>query len=123
MRLVALAMWLAAGAAAAQPCSTELIESVISGRRSYDALNQEGQACLRWYLAVQRGASRCGQTVPKYCRELCESAEQLQSAADDLARCAGRNVPSDDCSRQYRSVRDAFNEHEIAVSERGADCS
>jgi len=120
-RLITSILLVIAPPVVAQPCSTDLIESVASGKRAYETLDQEGQACIRWFIATQR-SGRCS-SGPKYCRAICESAEKLRAAADDLASCARRAGPQDDCSRTYREVRDAFDDHERNVADRGNDCS
>lgn len=56
------------------------------------------------------------------CREACDAADNLSSAASDLARCAGASDLSDDCSRQFRDTSDAFSDYESAVSDTDGEC-
>lgn len=56
------------------------------------------------------------------CASVCEAAEALESAADDLTNCARRRDLADDCWRQFRDVRSAHSDYESAVSDTGGEC-
>lgn len=56
------------------------------------------------------------------CQAICEAADQLKNASEDLARCAGNHDYNDSCDSKFREVRDAHDDLENAVSEASGDC-
>ena len=56
------------------------------------------------------------------CQAVCDAATELESAANELARCARRHDFSNDCSRQARDSRNAADDYESAVMDAEDDC-
>lgn len=56
--------------------------------------------------------------LPRY---YLQAVEQLRSATSDLSKCASRKDPESDCSREFRDVRDAFDEYEQAADQARAE--
>lgn len=96
-----------------------LYQDVVAGRRAMQSLTpQERQSVLLISRAMR---SSCGGNSHK-CKAVCEAANQLKDASEDLATCAGRHDYNDDCGSQFNSVRDAHDELESAVSDADGDC-
>lgn len=74
------------------------------------------------FFAQLSARARTCQSNSHKCQAACEAANQLQSAADDLSRCAQSHDYSDDCSSKFSDVRDASDEYESAVQEAAGDC-
>lgn len=66
-------------------------------------------------------ANSCSSNSHK-CERVCEAAEELQTSAEALTRCAASHDFSDDCDSDFSSVRDAHGEYEDAVSDASGDC-
>jgi hypothetical protein len=64
----------------------------------------------------------CGNLHGK-CKDVCEAANELKSAADDLSNCAKKHDYSNDCRNRYRDTKDKFEQYENAVSDASDDCS
>ncbi|MHB8447377.1 MAG: hypothetical protein ACYC9P_05570 [Rudaea sp.] len=56
------------------------------------------------------------------CQDVCEKANALKDAAEDLAACAARHDYSDDCSTEAADASDAADEYESSVSDADNDC-
>lgn len=57
------------------------------------------------------------------CSNVCDAANKLESAANDLARCARIHDFNDDCRRRYKDVRDTHSTYENAISDADGDCN
>jgi hypothetical protein len=57
------------------------------------------------------------------CADVCEAADSLESAAQDLLSCARKRDFDNDCHRQVRDVRDAGDQYESAIAESSGECS
>lgn len=98
----------------------QLYMQVMRGERSVDSLTPAEKAQV---ISVQRlMANSCGNLKGK-CQEVCEAANQLKDAANDLAHCANRHDYGDDCRRKFRDTRDSFDQYESSVSNASGDCS
>jgi hypothetical protein len=56
------------------------------------------------------------------CQAICNAGNQLESASNDLATCAGNHDYGDSCDSQFNDVRDAHDELESAISDAEGDC-
>jgi len=100
--------------------ATQLYTQVIQGERKFDSLSPAEQQQV---LTVQQlFVSSCGNLRGK-CRDTCEAANELKSAADDLSNCAKRHDYTNDCRSRYRDTKDKFEQYENAVSDASGDCS
>lgn len=98
----------------------QLYMQVMRGERAFDSLTQAEKSKV---ISLQRlMASSCGNLNGK-CQEVCEAANQLRDAANDLARCASKHDYGNDCRRKFRDTRDAFDQYESSVSSASGDCS
>lgn len=87
---------------------------VIQGRRDAGTLTPAQRELLG--LALQRW------NTPEHCLAAQDAAEELESAANALLRCARQQDFSDDCSREARNVRWAADEYESEVSNVAGEC-
>ena len=55
--------------------------------------------------------------APEACERVTEAAQELESAATELARCAAKQDVNNDCHGQVREVRDAAEEYEQAIQD------
>lgn len=100
--------------------ASKLYTQITRGERKFEDLSPNEKQQV---IAIQQLlANSCGSLHGK-CRDVCEAANELKSAADDLSVCAKRHDYSDDCSNRYRDVKDKFEDYEDAVSEASDDCS
>ena len=97
----------------------QLYKEVASGQRAIDSLSQEDRQQV--LLLHNMMARSCGRLHGK-CLAVCEAANSLETAANDLAHCARRHDFSNDCHSRARDVRDAADEYESAVSEASGGC-
>ena len=124
--IVSLFLWVIFSAASAQQAPNtydkqiQLYRQVTRGERSFDSLTPAEKAQV---LAVQRLMANSCNNLKGKCREVCEAANQLKDAANDLARCANKHDYDDDCRRKFRDTRDAFDQYESSVSNASGDCS
>ena len=97
----------------------QLYNEVVSGHRTIDSLSQaDRQQVLLMHRMMARSCDRLKGT----CLAVCEAANSLEDAANDLAQCARRHDFSNDCHSRARDVRDAADEYESAVSDASGDC-
>lgn len=76
------------------------------------------QVALSQYKASHR---RCTTRSDK-CHTVCEAANRLVDAAQELLACASRHDYSEDCSSASIDARDAHDQYESAVSDADGDC-
>ena len=114
--LVAILLLPIAGSALAQFPEKDVaaVMGVLEGYRTVESLTPEQRRLL--VLMLQQ------RSVPEHCSGVDSAAKQLQSAAEDLVKCARKRDFSDDCSRKAREVRWAADEYEDAVSEHEGRC-
>lgn len=96
-----------------------IYQQVMSGQRSIESLSPNERASVLMMARLLH--SSCSSNSQK-CQSVCDAAEQLESAAKDLAHCAANHDFSDDCDMKFRDTRDAHDEYENAVSEAAGDC-
>ena len=100
--------------------ASKLYSQVIRGERKFENLSANEKLQI---LTIQQVMSNsCSNTRGK-CREACEAANELQSAADDLSRCAKNHDFTDDCDRRFLDTKDKFENYENAVSDTSGNCS
>lgn len=100
--------------------AAKLHSQVISGERKFESLTPNEQQQV---LAVQQlFINSCGDLHGK-CKDVCEAANELKSAADDLSNCAKRHDYSNDCRSKFRETKYKFESYESAVSDATGDCS
>lgn len=100
-------------------------QAVASGQKKLADLSvQEQQEVLEIYRVIR---SRGNTDESDDCRESKERAQQAASELADYARrlknCAESSDLSDDCSSEFRRVRNAQDEYESAVSDVQSNCS
>lgn len=96
-----------------------MFQDVMQGRRSLQSLSPADQ---RAYLQIASlMAPRCPASGEK-CKAICNAAEELESAAKELADCARKRDLSDECWSQFADVRDAHDDYEAAVSNGDGQC-
>lgn len=100
--------------------ASKLYTQVIRGERKFEDLSPNEKQQV---LTIQRlTINSCGNLHGK-CEVVCNAANELESAADDLSSCAKKHDYTNDCRGRYRDVKDKFEEYENAVSEASDDCS
>lgn len=98
----------------------QLYSQVVRGERSFESLSPTEQSQV---LAIQRLMNRSCSKLSGVCKEVCEAANELKDAADELELCANRHDYDDDCHRKFRDTRDAYDHYESAVSNSSGICS
>lgn len=97
----------------------QVYSDLLNGKRSPKSLTaEERQQVLAIHGMLARSCSR----LEGQCRAVCEAANDLEDAANDLAQCARKHDFGDDCGRSFREVRDASDDYESAVSEASGKC-
>ncbi|BEV07752.1 hypothetical protein [Methylophilus sp. DW102] len=100
--------------------AAKLHSQVVSGERKFENLTPNEQQQV---LSIQQlFANSCGKLHGK-CKDVCEAANELKSAADDLSNCAKRHDYSNDCRSKFRETKYKFETYESAVSDASGDCS
>ena len=100
--------------------ASKLYSQVVSGERKFESLTQNEQQQV---LSIQQlFTNSCGNLHGK-CKDVCEAADELKNAADNLSRCAKRHDYSNDCGSKFRETKYKFEEYENAVSDASSDCS
>jgi uncharacterized coiled-coil DUF342 family protein len=100
--------------------AAKLHSQVVSGERKFESLTPNEQQQV---LSIQQlFTNSCGKLYGK-CKEVCEAANELKNAADDLSSCAKRHDYSNDCRSKFRETKYKFEEYESAVSDASSDCS
>ena len=110
---------LAQGPANERESAFQLYSDVLSGKRSAKSLTAEEQQQVLFVHGLL--GQSCGRLEGK-CRVVCDAANDLESAAKDLAQCASRHDFSNDCRRRFREVKDAAASYESAVSDAAGEC-
>ncbi len=100
-------------------------QEVLSGKRKLEQLSpQEQQEVLIVHRRVQ--ARKSQSEGSSECRDATARAESAASELADYARrlrnCAEAQDYSDDCSSEFRQVRNAHSDYEDAVSSVGSNC-
>lgn len=125
MHVLLLSILIVTSSALAQPAvdarakhAVQLYYEVIGGKRSFDSLSADEKAQVSQVMeAVRRD---CG-GKSEHCEAACEAANELEEAAQDLARCAGRHNLDDDCGGKFNAVRSAHDEYQSTTWDAG-DC-
>lgn len=98
-------------------------QEVLRGTKKLEQLSPEERSEV---LAIYRKLSASREGGSSQCRD---ARERARSAADDLANysrrlkiCAESEDYSDDCSTEFRRVRNAHSYYESAVSDVGSHC-
>lgn len=100
--------------------AVKIHSQVVSGERKFESLTPNEQQQV---LSIQQlFTNSCGELNGK-CKDVCEAANELKSAADDLSNCAKRHDYSNDCRRKFRETKYKFESYESAVSDASSDCS
>jgi len=99
--------------------AVQLYQSVITGKRTMESLTQTERQEV---LIVARMLSHSCDSHSQKCHAICEAADQLKSASEDLATCAGQHDYSDSCDMQFNDVSDAHDSLESAISDADGDC-
>lgn len=123
-----LSVCLIATSATAQdlPRGLRNYQEVVSGKKKLEQLTpQEKQEVLIIHRRVQ--AQRYGSSRSPECRNALSQAENAASDLSDYARrlrnCADAQDYTDDCSSEFRRVRNAHSDYEDAVSSVSSYCS
>jgi hypothetical protein len=102
----------------------ELYRDVLSGRRTQESLTLEEQQLVTIAVRVLRASS--SRSSNSECRE---ARERARSAADEVASytrklgsCVDSDDFTDDCSTEFRRVRNAHSDYESAVSSVNSYC-
>ena len=100
-------------------------QEIIGGRKKLEQLSpQEQQEVLIIHRRVQARSARSGGSTE--CRSARDRAEYAASELADYARrlrnCAEAQDYSDDCSSEFRRVRNAHSNYEDAVSSIANSC-
>ena len=101
-------------------------QEIITGRKKLDQLTpQEQQEVLIIFRRVKAAQNKTGKSSE--CRD---AQEQAESAASELAdrskkfrNCAESQDYSEDCSSEFRRVRNAHSDYESAVSSVRSECN
>jgi hypothetical protein len=100
--------------------AAQIYSQIVRGERKFETLSPSEKQQV---LSVQHLFSNsCGNLYGK-CNVVCEAANELKNAADDLSSCANRHDYSEDCLSHYRETKDKFEQYESAVSDASGDCS
>lgn len=104
--------------------AVELYRDVISGRRKMESLTAEERAMV---LAVHRSLRRAAPSgASSECRDALERAQsaasEVASYSRRLSSCVEDGDHRDDCSSEFRRVRNAHSDYESAVSEVQSYC-
>ena len=97
----------------------QLYSDVLNGKRSTKSLTAEEQQQVLFVHGLL--GKSCSRSEGK-CRVVCDAANDLESAAKDLAQCASRHDFSDDCRRRSREVKNAADSYESAVNDAAGEC-
>lgn len=100
-------------------------QDVMSGKKKLEQLSpQEREEVLIVFRRLQ--AQRQGSNRSPQCRDALARAESAASDLADYARrlrnCAEAQDYTDDCSTEFRRVRNAHDDYESAVSDVGSYC-
>lgn len=100
-------------------------QDIISGKKKLEQLPpQERQEVIIIYRRIQ--AQRYGSDRSPQCKDALVRAESAASELADYARrlrnCADGQDYSDDCSSEFRRVRNAHSDYEDAVSSVSSNC-
>jgi uncharacterized protein YgiB involved in biofilm formation len=101
-------------------------QEIMAGRKKLDQLTpQEQQEVLAVFRRVRAAQNKNGKSAE--CQEAQERAESAASELADRARklrnCAESRDYTDDCSTEFRRVKNAHSDYESAVSEIGSSCN
>lgn len=118
-----LAAWTAGPAISRQSIgyeqAIELHRKVATGEVDFQNLTPSQQQSV---LLVDSLSRRSCSSNSHKCQALCDAAEHLRIAADDLSACAAKHDSSDSCDSLFNEARDAHDELEDAVSASDGDC-
>jgi hypothetical protein len=101
-------------------------QEILAGRKKLDQLSpQEQQEVLIVFHRVKAAQNKAGKSTD--CRDAQERAESAASELADRARklrnCAESQDYSEDCSSEFRRVRNAHSDYETAVSSVKSECN
>ena len=101
-------------------------QEVIAGRKKLDQLSpQEQQEVLIVFRRLKAEQNRTGKSSA--CRDAQERAEsaasELADRAKKLRNCAESQDYSEDCSSEFRRVRNVHSDYESAVSSVQSECN
>jgi hypothetical protein len=98
--------------------------AIMSGTKRFEELSEaEQQEVFMILRAVSRQPpDQASAECKDAWTEADAAADELESAANDLSRCAKDTDFSDDCSHRFRGVRSAHSDFESAVSEVQSEC-
>lgn len=101
--------------------------AVITGQKKLEQLTEQEQKEVITMARVVRAGSASSDDGSGECREARERAESAASELADYARrlksCAESGDTSDDCSTEFRRVKDAQHDYESAVSDVSSNCN
>lgn len=95
--------------------------AVINGTKKISDLPASEQTELMYFIRFMNedeGPSECRDAK----RDARDAAEELASAARNLAYCADQNDSADDCEIQFLEVSSAHSDYESAVSDVDDEC-
>ena len=101
-------------------------QEIMAGRKKLDQLTpQEQQEVLIIFRQVKAAQNKTGKSSE--CRDAQERAESAASELSDRSRklrnCAESQDYSEDCSSEFRRVRNAHSDYESAVSSVRSECN
>ena len=101
-------------------------EAIMAGRKKLDQFTpQEQQEVLIIFRRVKAAQNKTGKSSG--CRDAQERAESAASELADRSRklrnCAESQDYSEDCSSEFRRVRNAHSDYESAVSSVRSECN